>query len=253
VFEPDLLAIGAVAAFIVGISKTGLPGGALIAIPLFATVFDGRLIAGGTLPVLIVADVFAIAWYRQHADWGILRALAPWIGVGYVFGSAYFVAIGAATGALEVTVGIIVLAIVALQIVRMLRIDAPAGPVGAGAAATHGTVGGFTTFVANAAGPVVNTYLVRTDIQKHAMIGTSAWLYFVINITKIPIYVALGAWASGGPFFTADSLRYDALLIPAVIAGAFAGRLVFRWIPQGRFNIVVMVLSAAGALRLLLA
>lgn len=253
VFEPGLLAIGLVAAFIVGISKTGIPGGALIAIPLFATVFDGRLIAGGTLPVLLVADAFAIAWYREHADWAILRSLAPWIGAGYVLGAAFFIAVGSATGTLEITIGVIVLAIVGLQLARMLRPGAPAGRVSTWTAATHGTTGGFTTFVANAAGPVINTFLIRSEVRKHVMIGTSAWLYFVINITKIPIYAALGAWATGGPFFTAESLRFDAALVPATIAGVYAGRLVFRLIPQRWFNIVVVTLSAAGAVRLLLA
>ena len=78
-FTAGALLIGALAAFAVGVSKTGLPGGALIATPLLATVFDGRLIAGGTLPILLVADVFAVAWYRQHARWDVLRPLAVWI------------------------------------------------------------------------------------------------------------------------------------------------------------------------------
>ena len=116
-FTVGAILVGIVAAFVVGLSKTGLPGGALLAVPLLATVFDGRLIAGGTLPILLVADVFAVAWYHEHARWDVLRPLAPWIALGYVFGAGFFIAVGAATGAIAATIGVIVLTIVALQAV----------------------------------------------------------------------------------------------------------------------------------------
>lgn len=248
------LLLGAAAAFVVGLSKTGLPGGALIAVPMLAVVFDGRLITGATLPILIVADLFAVGWYREHARWDVLRAIAPWIAFGYGFGIAFFLAIGAASGVLETTIGVIVLAIVALQAWRMWR-GAPgsAGPTRGSdsIAAPYGTIGGFTTFVANAAGPVINTYLIRLGLPKHELIGTSAWLYLVVNLSKIPLYVALGAWSTGGPFFTVDSLLFDLAMVPAIIGGVFGGRALFVHIPQRAFAIVVLSLSAAGATKLL--
>jgi hypothetical protein len=251
VFTVEALLIGAVAGFVVGLSKTGLPGGALIATPLLATVFEGRMIAGGTLPILLVADLFAVAWYRQHARWDVLRPLAVWITVGYVFGVTFFVAVGSATEAIEVTIGAIVLGIVLLQIFRMRRGNPPTG-ASPSLAATHGTAGGFTTFVANAAGPVINTYLIRLGLPKHEIVGTSAWLYFIVNLSKIPLYIALGAWSSGGVFFTGESLLYDLAIVPAVLLGAFGGRALFNHIPQQLFAIVVLALSALGALKLLL-
>lgn len=249
-FTVGALLLGAAAAFIVGLSKTGLPGGALLAIPLLATVFDGRLIAGGTLPILLMADLFAVGWYRQHARWDVLRPLAPWIGVGYAFGVAFFVLVGSASDVIRVTIGVIVLSIVALQVMRMWRNDVPTGN-GPAVAAVHGTTGGFTTFVANAAGPVINTYLIRLGLPKHEMVGTSAWLYFLINVSKIPLYVALGAWTDGGSFFTSDSLLFGLIVMPGVFGGVFAGRALFHRIPQHVFAIVVLALSGAGALKLL--
>ena len=252
-FTVEALLLGAAAAFIVGLSKTGLPGGALVAIPMFAAIFDGRLITGATLPILLVADLFAVGWYRQHARWEVLRALAPWLGVGYLAGIGFFVAIGTADGVLEVTIGVIVLVIVALQVWRLWRGqptgDAPAAA--AASAAPYGTIAGFTTFVANAAGPVINTFLIRSGLPKHELIGTSAWLYFLINISKIPLYIALAAWSDGGPFFTADSLLFDLAVTPAIVVGVFAGRAVFGLLSQRTFTILVLALSAAGALKLI--
>ena len=41
-------------------------------------------------------------------------------------------------------------------------------------------------------------------------------------------------------------------MVPAILAGVFSGRAVFDHIPQRVFLIVVLLLSAAGGLRLLL-
>jgi hypothetical protein len=250
VFTVSALLAGAVAAYIVGLSKTGVPGAGLLAIPLFATVFEGRLITGATLPVLIFADLFAIAWYRQHARWDLLKPLAVWVALGYMFGIAFFIAVGTATRSLEIMIGSIVLSIVAIQAWRMWR-GTPVRPATTGTAAIYGTSGGFTTFVANAAGPVINTYMVGLGLPKHQMVGTSAWLYFVVNVTKIPFFLALGRWTDGGPFFTRDSLLFGLAVVPAIIAGVYSGRAVFHRIPQQAFLIIVLVLSAGGAIKLL--
>ncbi len=249
-FTVGALLTGAVAAYIIGLSKTGVPGGGLLAIPLFATVFEGRLIAGAILPVLVFADLFAIGWYRQHARWDLLRPLAPWLGLGFVFGTVFFIVVGSATRSLEIVIGSIVLSIVAIQIWRMWR-GAPERAATTATAATYGTAGGFTTFVANAAGPVINTYLVGLGLPKYQLIGTTAWLYFVVNLSKVPFYLALGAWTSGGRFFTWESLLFDLALVPAVLAGVYSGRSLFHRIPQRAFLVVVLVFSAGGALKLL--
>ena len=41
---------------------------------------------GAILPVLLVGDVFAVAWYRRHADWGRLLRLLPYVVAGMVPG-----------------------------------------------------------------------------------------------------------------------------------------------------------------------
>jgi uncharacterized membrane protein YfcA len=218
-------------------------------VPLFATVVDGRMIAGTVVPVLMVADLFALRWYHQHARWDLLRRLGIWIALGYAFGIAFFVVVGSATRRIEVVIGVIVIGIVALQIWRMCR-GAPQRPATVTTAAIYGTTGGFTSFVANAAGPIINTYLVGLGLPKYQLIGTTAWLYFMVNLAKIPFYLALGEWSSGGRFFTRESLLFDLALVPAVVAGVYSGRAVFHRIPQRAFLIVVLVLSAGGALKL---
>ena len=99
---------------------------------------------------------------------------------------------------------------------------------------------------------MINTYLVGLHLPKHQLVGTSAWLYLVVNLSKIPLYLAIGELTDGGRFFTVDSLLYAACMVPAVVAGVFSGRALFHHLPQRAFLFAVLVLSAGGAVRLLL-
>ena len=139
---------------------------------------------------------------------------------------------------------------VVIQVWRMRRRSVAVRPTPA-AAAVYGSTGGFTTFVANAAGPILNTYLLRLGLGKDELVGTSAWFYFAVNLAKVPVYMALGAWTTGGPFFTKSTLAFDLALFPVVVIGVFSGRSLLHKLPQRGFTIGVLVLSAAGAIKLL--
>jgi len=250
VFTVGNLVLGAIAALIVGMSKTAFPGAALVATPIIATIVTGRLIPGTTLPILLAADVFAVTWFSRHARWDLLRPMVWSVSVGFAAGAAFFAIVGSSTRPIEIVIGASVLLMAAIQVWRMYRRSVPVKPTPA-AAAVYGSTGGFTTFVANAAGPILNTYLLRLGLSKDELVGTSAWFYFAVNVAKVPVYIALGAWTSGGPFFTKSTLAFDLLLLPAVIIGVFSGRSVLHKLPQRAFTIGVLVLSAAGAIKLL--
>ncbi|MGD9703546.1 MAG: TSUP family transporter [Acidimicrobiia bacterium] len=242
--------IGITAALVVGLSKTAFPGAGLLATPLVALVFDGRTIAGAALPILLFADVFAVRWYRDTARWDLLRPLVPWVAIGFAAGAAFFIGVGRSGRSLDVTIGVSILTMVVVQVVRLLRRTAPAEPSLA-AAALYGSAGGFTTFVSNNAGPILNTYLLRLGLGKAELVGTSAWFYFAVNVSKIPIYLTLGALSSGGSFFTGESLLFDLVCAPAVLVGVLSGRELFHRVPQQTFLVIVLVLSAAASVKLL--
>ena len=251
-FTVGAIAIGALAAIVTGLSKTALPGAGLLAVPLFAVVADGRMIPGVTLPVLLFADLFAVSWYRHHTRWDLLRPLAAWVMAGFAIGTTFFVVVGNNVRTLEVVIALAIIAVVSLQIVRIVR-NTPARHATAAETAAYGTAGGFTTFVSNSAGPIMNTYLVGLGLDRTALVGTSAWFYFAVNLAKIPVYLAIGAWSTGGHFFTTESLLYDLALFPFVIIGVYGGRALLPRIHDRFFMWLVLVLSLGGALKLLLA
>jgi uncharacterized protein len=244
VFSPGDYAIGVTAALIVGLSKTALPGAGLIATPLLLMVFQGRAVAGAALPILLVADLFAVRWYRDTARLDLLKPLLPWVALGFAAGAWFFIAVGKANRTFELVIAIMILTMVLAQVVRALRKRPPAAPSLA-AAALFGSAGGFTTFVSNNAGPIMNAHFIRLGLNKRELVGTSSWFYFAVNAAKLPLYLVLGR------FFTRSTLKFDLVVAPAVVVGVLVGRRLFPHVPQKVFMWVVLTLAAAASVKLL--
>lgn len=251
--EPWQWALGALAALLVGISKTGVPGIGILVVPLLAAVFGGRLSAGVMLPMLIMADVFAVAWYRRHAQWNTLIGLLPWVVVGMAFGTAALKLTGDAKGSRDVTdivIGSLVLGMIAAHLLRN-RLGENFAPTSRIGVASTGTGAGFATTVSNAAGPIMQMYLAAHKLPKEQFMGTIAWYFFIINVSKFPIYVALSLLIPDKPIVTGSSLMFNLAVFPAILVGAYAGKWLLPRIPQKSFEAVVVVLAAAGAIKLI--
>ncbi len=112
-------------------------------------------------------------------------------------------------------------------------------------AAGTGFLAGFTTFVANAAMPIMTIYLVSQNLKKHQFIGTAAWFFLILNASKLPAYCAMG-------MFTPSMWRLAAMLAPVTILGALLGVYVLARIPQRFFDNLALALAGAAAVRLVL-
>ncbi len=190
-FTTSAILLGVGAALLVGFSKTGMPGAGIPAVALVAEVFreDTKLAVGGILPLLILGDVFAISYYRRHADWRRLLELCPYVVAGMV--PAYVVLHYLNDDVLRVSIGVLILVLLLLHVVRQ-RYGFRQLSDRRWFTATTGVLAGFATTVSNAAGPVMGIYLVTRHMDKHRFLGTSAWFFFLVNVSKIPGYAALG-------------------------------------------------------------
>jgi len=245
-FDPFRFALAAVAGLLVGVAKTGVPGFGILAVPLMVlAVGDARHSAGWLLPLLCLADLFAVAAYRRHADARRLFDLLPWVLGGIALG---FVTLAAPERVLRVLVAAIVIVMIGLRWWRGRRSsagDAPPPPRDLWwQAAGYGVSAGFATTVANAAGPVMNLYLLARRLPKQEFVATGAWFFFVVNLLKLPIY----GWHG---LIDRRSLMFDLALAPAVIAGALLGRALLRRLPQALFDRLVMALTVCAAALLL--
>ncbi len=233
----------AIAAFIIGLSKCGLPGLGILAIPFVAAVIPAKASTGFILPMLIVGDIIGVAYYRRHAEWRHLFRLFPWAIAGVVAGWASMGRLN--DSQLRPLIGSIVLIILALNLWRQRYTSLDNRiPHSHWFAAILGLFAGFTTMVANAAGPIMAIYLLAMDLPTAAFLGTGAWYFLLMNTFKIPFSAQLG-------LITATSLKVNAMLIPCIAIGAWAGIRFARLIPRRTFEILVQVLAAAGAVKLL--
>jgi uncharacterized protein len=240
VWVPVLLASGA--ALLIGFSKTGLPGAGMPAIALMAAAFreETRLSVGAMVPLLILGDVIAVIYYRRHANWQRLLELLPYIALGMVPG--YWVLLTAQSQGLRTLIGVIILLLLGLHFSQQ-RLGWAWVPDRWWFTALMGLLAGFGTIVGNAAGPAMGIYLVSRKLNKHEFIGTSAWLFLVVNSSKVPFQLPLG-------IITWDTLRIDLYAAPALIAGALLGLMVHGWIPQRLFNSLILALAALAALHM---
>lgn len=242
-------AFGAAAAFLVGLSKTGIPGLGILVVLLLAAVFGGRASIGIMLPMLIIGDCFALAWYRQHARWEKLVGVLPWIVVGMGLGAAALWLLGRSGGerdTLSVLIGALVFVMLCLHALNRRTGERFAPTSIAGVSAT-GIAAGFATTVANAAGPIMSIYMLAHKLAKNQFMGTLAWYYFIFNVSKLPVYFALSAMEPTNPIIGLQSLTFVMITAPAIVIGALVGRWVLPRIPEKGFESVVLVLSGASA------
>jgi uncharacterized membrane protein YfcA len=108
-----------------------------------------------------------------------------------------------------------------------------------------GILAGFTTMVANAAGPVMVLYLLAMGLPKMEFLGTGAVFFMAVNLFKVPFMM-------DRLMITADSVRINVWLAPLVVAGALVGRAVAMRLPQKLFERIALALTFVAAMKLLI-
>ena len=235
------------AALMVGMSKTGIPGLGILVVTLLAQAFGGWSSAGVMLPMLVFADIFAVLWYRQHAQWDRLIKLIPWVLLGLVLGGValhYFGQNDHTKKLMNPVIGGVVLAMLLLHLMQKWM-GPNLSPKSKFGVITTGTAAGFATTVSNAAGSIMNIYMSAQELPKEQFMGTIAWYFFLINLTKVPIY------AFQNKLFTADTFLIDLYLVPAIFVGVLGGKWLFTRVSQKAFDASVLILAAIGAIQLL--
>ncbi|MFJ8826920.1 sulfite exporter TauE/SafE family protein [Streptomyces sp. NPDC102467] len=238
----------AAAALLVGFSKTAVSGANTVSLAVFAAILPARASTGVLLPILICGDILAVLTYRRHAHWPTLWRLFPAVAGGVVLGTVFLAYAG--DGAVRTSIGAILLLMAAVTLWRRRKAGVPeveetatrAARVKAG---SYGVLGGFTTMVANAGGPVMSMYLLSAGFRKLGFLGTSAWFFLIVNSAKVPFSVGLG-------LIDGRSLLLDAALVAFVVPGALLGKWAVNRINQRLFERLVIAATILGGLQLLL-
>ena len=233
-------------ALFVGFSKTAIAGGGMVAVGIYAAVLPARASTGTLLLLLMIGDLSAIAAYRCHADWRILRRLAPAVLVGIVIGAVFVAKINDIS--LKRSIGGVLLFLVGVHIWsrRRAAIRAEASPSNASGLVTQvaGITAGFTSMVANAGGAVTTIFMLREGLSTLAFLGTGSWLYFLVNIAKLPFSIGLG-------LTTGQSVVIALIMAPLILLGGWIGRRVIAKLNRRQFEVLVLAFTVISAINLL--
>ena len=241
--DPIAWFVVGLSAFVVGLSKTGIPGVGILPALLMAHVMPALQSTGMLLGILILGDLFAAGYHRRNARWSHMVRLLPAAFAGIVAGYFAMRVIGDAQ--LKPVIGVIVLVMLALNYWRSRSRGADLHvPTQWWFAAGLGFMAGLTSMMANAAGPIMIIYFVAMRLPKIEFVGTSAWFFFVVNWLKVPFHANLDT-------MTVETAKLDLMMLPAIVVGAVVGIFFLKRIPQKAFNAVVQVLAAGAAVKLL--
>jgi len=240
--EFSALQIGYVvaAALLVGFTKTSVGGVGILAVLLMALAVPGKASPGVLLPMLIVADIFAVTYYRRHCDWKVLIRIFPATAIGIAVG--YLIVDAIPARVFEIVIGGVILAMLVMGLaIEKYRPAFSSGGIWAGAV---GLVAGIVTMIANAAGPIFGIYLLQLGLNKQSFVGTRSWLFLVLNIFKVPFSASLG-------LITVDSLLLNLMTVPLIFLGAYLGFRVLKLINLELFKWLIRVAALVAALRLI--
>ncbi len=230
----------ALAAMIVGFTKTSVGGVGILAVLLMALAIPGKASPGVLLPLLIAADVMAVIWYRRACRWDILLKLMPVTALG-VLGGAVLLRAAPDTD-FERLIGWTILAMLALDL--SLNQGLRRHMQGRAMTTVAGVLAGAASMVANAAGPIFGIYLLQAKLAKNAFVGTRSWFFLAMNTVKLPFAIGLG-------LVTPATLALDAAMLPMILGGAFLGRALLGWINIALFAALIRIAALTAAMRLI--
>ena len=233
------------AALIIGMAKAGLSGFGLAMVPIMALIFGAKESTGVILPMLIVADIMSVIYYRKNAVWRHVIRVLPWVAIGLVI--AMITGNHINSKQFRVVMMSVVWIMLILMIVNDLRKKSESGiPDNKFFRFFIGIAGGFATMIGNAAGPVFTLYFLSMRLPKKEFIGTGAWLYLIVNTGKLPLQIL--AWEN----ITTSTLLIDLLAVPVIALGIFTGIRIVKLLPENVYRYFVIITTLVSSVLLFL-
>ncbi|WP_298478416.1 sulfite exporter TauE/SafE family protein [uncultured Maribacter sp.] len=236
-------ALAFISAFIIGVSKSGIKGIAIIIVTLMALAFGAKESTGLIVPLLIVGDIFAVIYYNRHTQWKYIIRFLPWMMLGVLIG--VYIGKDLDEKTFKTSMAFVIIGSV-IMMYWWDRKESKNVPTHWAFAGSMGIMAGITTMIGNLAGAFSNIFFLAMRLPKNEFIGTAAWLFFIINIFKLPFHIFV--WET----ITLNSFILDLKLIPGIILGLFVGVRIVKIIKDNFYRKMILLLTAIGALLILI-
>src|SRR5690606_10571998 len=234
------VAIG-LSGFILGASKSGIKGIGIVIILILAFVFGEKASTGVLLPMLIGADILAVIYYNKHVQWAYVIKLMPLMLVGGLVG------VWLGNDISELVFKRMMAVIIILSVLVMIYTEKRKTSIPNNKLFAHSTgfLAGFASMIGNLAGPIADIYFLAIRLPKNEFIGTGAWLFFIINVFKLPFHIMV--WNT----VTVDTLALNLVLIHLLVIGFFVGAYIVKLISNVNYRRFVFIITVIGAVILL--
>lgn len=234
--------LASLAAFFLGLSKGGLKGMGILVVALTALAYGAKNSTGILVPLLIVGDILAVIYFKRHVKWQHLIRFLPAALIGILvavyIGNDWEEVVFKKWLSAIILVSVLYMFWTEYSPVKMPKISWKFSyPIGFAA--------GFTTMIGNLAGPFANLYFLATRLPKNEIVATSAWVFFVINLFKLPFHIF--AWET----IRVDTLWINLTLVPFVITGFFVGTRILKLFNEKGFRTFLLIVTAIGAVLIL--
>lgn len=202
-------------------------------------VFGAKASTGILLPMLLVGDIFAVIYYNRHAQWKYLVRLLPFMMLGVILGT--WIGESLSEEVFRRSMAMVIFISVAVMFWWDQR-KSKHVPQHIGFAGVMGLTAGFTTMVGNLAGSFANIFFLAMRLPKNAFIGTTAWLFLIINLFKVPFHVF--SWGT----ITWETLKIDAVLVLPILLGLFVGIKILKKVNDALFRRFILIMTGLGAI-----
>ena len=225
-------------AILLGIGKAGLKGIGVVIVTLMAFVFGGKQSTGVLIPMMVVADIFAVIYYHRHTQWKFLIKLLPSMLVGVLAG--VWLGNDISDQVFKHLMAVLILGIVGFMLIMEYK-KSNEIPVSKIFSNGIGLLAGFTSMIGNLAGSFSNIYFLAMKLPKNEFIGTAAWLFFIINVFKLPFHIFV--WNT----VSSKSLMLNLILIPGIVLGFYLGVNLIKLINNEMYRKFILIVTAIGA------
>jgi len=198
------------ATLFLGMSKAGIKGIGVLIVLIMAVVFGGKPSTGILIPLMIVADIFAVFYYHRHTQWRYLLKLLPTMFLGVLIG--VWVGKDISEVLFKQIMAVLILITLAIMIF-MEKKKSKDIPNHWTFSSGMGLLSGITSMIGNLAGSFATIYFLAMRLPKNEFIGTAAWLFFIINVFKLPFHIFV--WKT----VTVETIGLNLLLIPGIVFG----------------------------------
>ncbi len=228
------------ASLLVGMSKGGLPGIGMLAVPILSLLISPVLAAVLLLPIYILSDVVGVWLYRREYSADNLKILIPAGIAGVLVGWA--TAAHVSDQVVSFLIGVLGVSFCLSRWMR--RADTiVARPVELPRGLFWGTLSGFTSFVSHAGAPPYQIFMLPQQLPKMVFAGTTTILFACINLAKVVPYSALHPYSG-------STLWLSAALVPIAAIGTVAGKSFVQRLSEKWFFLGVQIVLFLVSLKL---